>query len=63
MLKYIFIYHIDRPEGIAQGHAKGKVPFIHNYTYNKQKDKQVRHQEEKMITKVRNLKMNISQLQ
>ena len=38
MPKYIFIFLIDKQkEGIAQGHAKGKVPSIPDYTYNKQK--------------------------
>ena len=33
MLKHIFIYHIDRQkEGIAQGHARGKIPDIPDYT-------------------------------
>ena len=27
-----FIFHIDKPEGIAQGHAHGKVPSIPDYT-------------------------------
>ena len=36
MLKCIFIFLIDKPEGIAQGHANGKVPsYPQDYTTNK----------------------------
>ena len=34
-------------EGIAQGHASGKVPSIPDYHYNKQKNKQVRYQDKR----------------
>ena len=32
MPKYTFIFHKTNQEGIAQGHAKGKVPSIPDYT-------------------------------
>ena len=32
MPRHTFIFLIDRPKGIAQGHAKGKVPSIPHYT-------------------------------
>ena len=32
MLKCTFIFHIDKPEGIAHGHARGKVPSIPDFT-------------------------------
>ena len=32
MLKYIFICHIDKPRELQEGHAKGKVPSIPDYT-------------------------------
>ena len=32
MPRHIFIYHTDKPEGIAQAHAKGKVPSIPDFT-------------------------------
>ena len=32
MPKYTFIFHYRQTEGIAQGHAKGKVPSIPDYT-------------------------------
>ena len=39
MPRHIFIYHIRQTEGIAQGHAKGKVPSIPGFYNNKQKNK------------------------
>ncbi len=32
MPKCTFIFHTDKPEGIAQGHAKGKLPSIPDYS-------------------------------
>ena len=57
MLKYTFICHTDKQEGIAQGHAHGKVPSIPDYTTINRRINRL-DIKIKMITKTRNLKMN-----
>ena len=44
---YFHLPYRQTEEGIAQGHAKGKVPSIPRLHYNKQKNKQVRYQDKR----------------
>jgi hypothetical protein len=64
LLGYAKVYfHLPyrQTKGIAQGHAKGKVPIIPDYTTINRRINRLNIK--KMITKIRNLKMNTLSLQ
>ncbi len=63
MPKYTF-FHIDKTEdGITQGHAKGKVPSIPDYTIISRRINRLDIKINMWIIKIRILKTNTSSLQ